>query len=93
MEDHTVKFTQKELQLIYVACKSYGDKLAETKKNIPNEDEMILDRLADRAKRKLEFCKKGSRMYAGIKSVKYRREKHIWKNKQLGLLLKNWTTL
>lgn len=46
----TINFTQEELQLIYAACISYGDKLAETKKSIPNEGEDITDRLSDRVK-------------------------------------------
>lgn len=48
--DYTMNFTKAELQLIYAACMSYGDKLAEIKKTIPYEDERITDRLADRAK-------------------------------------------
>ena len=48
--ENTINFTQEELQLIYVACIGYGDKLAEIKKTIPYEDERITDRLADRAK-------------------------------------------
>lgn len=58
MEDNKINFTKEELQLIYAACMSYGDKLAETKKSIPNEDEMILDRLADRAKVSWSLAKK-----------------------------------
>ena len=56
--DNAINFTQAELQLIYAACMSYGDKLAEIKKNIPNEDEIILDRLADRAKGSWNLAKK-----------------------------------
>ena len=48
--DKTLEFTQEELQLIYAACMNYGDKLAEIKKSIPNEGEIVLDNLADRAK-------------------------------------------
>lgn len=58
--ENTINFTQEELQLIYVACMGYGDKLAEIKKTIPNEDEMILDRLADRAKDSWNLAKKVS---------------------------------
>lgn len=54
----TMNFTQEELQLIYAACMNYGDKLAEIKKTIPNEDEIILDRLADRAKDSWNLAKK-----------------------------------
>lgn len=56
--ENTINFTQEELQLIYAACMSYGDKLAEIKKTIPNEDEMILDRLADHAKDSWNIVKK-----------------------------------
>ncbi len=51
-------FTQDELQLLYAACMSYGDKLAEIKKSIPNEGEYILDNLADRAKDSWNLAKK-----------------------------------
>lgn len=56
--DNTINFTQDELQLIYAACMSYGDKLAEIKKTILNEDEVILDRLADHAKDSWHIAKK-----------------------------------
>lgn len=56
--ENTMNFTQEELQLIYAACMSYGDKLAEIKKTIPNEDEIIFDRLADRAKDSWALAKK-----------------------------------
>lgn len=58
--ENTINFTQKELQLIYAACMSYGDKLAEIKKTIPNEDEIILDRLADHAKDIWNLAKKAA---------------------------------
>ncbi len=58
--DYTMNFTKEELQLIYAACMSYGDKLAEIKKTIPYEDEMITDRLADRAKAGWNLAKKVS---------------------------------
>lgn len=54
----TINFTQEELQLIYAACMSYGDKLAETKKSIPNEAEIVLDILADRAKGSWNLARK-----------------------------------
>lgn len=54
----TMNFTQEELKLIYAACMNYGDKLAEIKKTIPNEDEIILDRLADHAKDSWNLAKK-----------------------------------
>lgn len=34
-------FTQKELQLLYAACMSYGNKLSEMARNIPNEVEIV----------------------------------------------------
>lgn len=52
------KFTQDELQLLYAACMSYGDKLSEIKKSIPNENWSILDGLADRAKDSWNLAKK-----------------------------------
>jgi len=58
--ENTINFTQEELQLIYAACMSYGDKLAEIKKTIPYEDEMIPDRLADRAKDCWNIAKKAA---------------------------------
>lgn len=58
--ENIINFTQEELQLIYAACISYGDKLAEIKKTIPYEDEMITDRLADRAKAGWNLAKKVS---------------------------------
>lgn len=56
--DNTVNFTQEELQLIYAACMSYGGRLAEIKKIIPHEDDIILDRLADHAKDSWDIAKK-----------------------------------
>lgn len=45
--DNKILFTQEELQLLYTACMSYGDKLAEIIKSIPNEE---TNKLSDRAK-------------------------------------------
>ncbi len=56
--DKKLEFTQEELQLIYTACMSYGDKLVEIKKSIPNEAEIILDNLADRAKESWNLARK-----------------------------------
>ncbi len=56
--ENRIGFTQEELQLIYAACMSYGDKLAEIKKSIPNEKEIILDELTDRAKESWNLAKK-----------------------------------
>ena len=56
--DNRIHFTQEELQLIYAACMSYGDKLAEIKKSIPNERKIVLDNLSDRAKDSWNLAKK-----------------------------------
>lgn len=48
--DNRINFTQEELQLLYAACMSYGDKLSGIIKSIPNEGESIINRLSDRAK-------------------------------------------
>lgn len=45
-----MEFNQEELQLLYAACMSYGDKLSQILKSIPNEEEIVLDKLSDRAK-------------------------------------------
>lgn len=42
-------FTQYELQLLYAACMSYGDKLSDIVKSIPNEVKTT-DGLSNRAK-------------------------------------------
>ncbi len=51
-------FTQKELQLLYAACMSYGDKLSGIIKSIPNEEEDIVNGLSDRAKESWNLAKK-----------------------------------
>lgn len=61
MNKGTMNFTQEELQLIYAACMSYGDKLSEIKKSIPNESEIVLDNLADRAKGSWNLARKITR--------------------------------
>lgn len=61
MNKGTMNFTQEELQLIYAACMSYGDKLSEIKKNIPNESEIVLDNLANRAKDSWNLARKITR--------------------------------
>lgn len=50
-----IEFTQEELQLLYAACMSYGDKLSEIIKSIPNEE---TDRLSDRAKDSWNLARK-----------------------------------
>lgn len=56
--DKTLEFTQEELQLIYAACMSYGDKLVAIKKSIPDEGKIVLDNLADRAKESWNLARK-----------------------------------
>lgn len=53
--DKRINLTQEELQLLYAACMSYGDKLSEIVKSIPNESFAIsglghIHGLSDRAK-------------------------------------------
>lgn len=50
-----IKFTQEELQLLYAACLSYGDKLSEIVKSIPNED---TNGLAEKAKSSWSLARK-----------------------------------
>lgn len=56
--DNKMEFTQKELQLLYAACMSYGDKLSQILKSIPNEGEIVLDKLSDRAKDSWNLARK-----------------------------------
>jgi len=51
-------FTQYELQLLYAACMSYGDKLSGIIKSIPNEGENIVNGLSDRAEDSWNLAKK-----------------------------------
>lgn len=53
--DNRINFTHDELQLLYAACMSYGDKLSEIIKSIPNEE---TDRLSDRAKDSWNLARK-----------------------------------
>ncbi len=63
--DNKIKFTEEELQLIYVACMSYGDKLSEIIKDIPNEVENIVNGLYDRAKESWNLARKITEYMAG----------------------------
>lgn len=56
--DNRMEFTQEELQLLYAACMSYGDKLSQILKSIPNEGEIVLDKLSDRAKDSWNLARK-----------------------------------
>ncbi len=53
-----MNFTQTELQLLYAACMSYGDKLSGIIKGIPNEEEIIVNGLSDRAKDSWNLARK-----------------------------------
>ena len=53
-----IDFTQEELQLLYTACMSYGDKLSQVLKCIPNEGGVVLDNLSDRAKESWNLARK-----------------------------------
>ena len=53
--DKKFEFTQEELQLLYAACMSYGDKLSQIIKNIPNEK---TNKLSDRAKGSWNLARK-----------------------------------
>lgn len=56
--DNKINFTQEELQLLYAACMSYGDKLSGIIKSIPNEEENIVNGLSNRAKDSLSLARK-----------------------------------
>lgn len=56
--DNKINFTQEELQLLYAACMSYGNTLSQIFKSIPNEEEIILNRLSDRAKDSWNLARK-----------------------------------
>ncbi len=56
MDNKTI-FNQEELQLLYAACMSYGDKLSDIVKSIPNEAETT-DELSDRAKESWNLARK-----------------------------------
>lgn len=58
-----IVFTQEELQLLYASCMSYGDKLSEIVKSIPNEQFAInglgnMHGLSDRAKDSWNLARK-----------------------------------
>ena len=55
MKNIISSFTQEELQLLYAACMSYGDKLSEIIKSIPNGE---TDKLSDRAKDSWNLARK-----------------------------------
>ncbi len=56
--DNRINFTQEELKLLYAACMSYGDKLSQILKSIPNEGEIVLNRISDRAKDSWNLARK-----------------------------------
>jgi len=53
----SVDLTAEEIQLIYAACMSYGDKLSEIIKSIPNESS-IINELSNKAKESWELARK-----------------------------------
>ncbi len=55
--DNKIRFTEEELQLLYAACMSYGDKLSDIVKSIPNEAETT-NGLSDRAKESWNLARK-----------------------------------
>ena len=59
--DNKMNFTQEELYLLYAACMSYGDKLEEIKKSIPNEGEVVLDILSNKANKSWNLAVKITR--------------------------------
>lgn len=56
--DNRINFTQEELQLLYAACMSYGGRLSDILKSIPNEKETIIDGLSARADDSWELARK-----------------------------------
>ena len=56
--DNKIELTQEELQLLYTACMSYGDRLSGIVKSIPNEEKMIVDSLSNRAKESWNLAQK-----------------------------------
>lgn len=58
--DKKLNFTQEELQLLYAACMSYGDKLSELIKSIPNEE---TDKLSGRAKESWNLARKSQSIW------------------------------
>ncbi len=64
MDNKTI-FNQEELQLLYATCMSYGDKLSDIVKSIPNEMEST-NRLSDRAKDSWNFARKITEYMEGI---------------------------
>ena len=61
--NNMINFTEEELQLLYAACMSYGDKLSNIVKEIPNELAAIngigqIHGLSDRAKDSWNLARK-----------------------------------
>ncbi len=55
--DKKIDFTQKELQLLYAACMSYGEKMLQISKDIPNERAMV-NMLSERAEDSWNLARK-----------------------------------
>lgn len=56
--DNKINFTQEELELLYAACMSYGDKLLDILKSIPNGGRIVHNKLLDQAKESWNLAKK-----------------------------------
>lgn len=56
--DNGINFTQEELHLLYAACMSYGDRLSNILKSIPNEKKSVIDGLSDSAKDSWDLARK-----------------------------------
>lgn len=66
--DNKTNFTQEELQILYAACMNYGNQLSEMVKSIPNEEKIIVDGLATKAKLSWQLAIKITQF------IKYERE-------------------
>ncbi len=62
--DNKIRFSQEELQLLYAACMSYGDKLSDIVKSIPNEAETA-NGLSERAKDSWNLARKITKYMEG----------------------------
>lgn len=54
--DNKIFFSKEELQLLYAACMSYGGRLSEVLKSLPNE--RAIDGLSDRAAESWKIAQK-----------------------------------
>lgn len=68
VNDKNINLTEDELQLMYAACMSYGDKLSDIAKQIPNES-LLLDGLTDKAKKAWNLAKKYVKLIKGRRDM------------------------